>query len=473
MERTSRERPPRPLLRRQRAVPLGLALLAALAAIVATPGASLASAPPPPAGFTTVWTDDFSGAAGTSPSSSNWIFDLGHGAPGGPPNWGTGEVESMSNSTSNVFQDGQGRLHIRALRDSSGNWTSGRLESQRSDFQPPAGGVLRFQASIAMPNVSGSGALGYWPAFWALGTPIRSGGTWPSVGELDFMESINAVATEFGTMHCGTNPGGPCNESSGIGGTVSCSTCWGQFHTYTVEWDKSVSPETIRWFLDGTQFFSINSTRVDATTWANATNHPYFIMLDLAIGGGFPAAFGGGPTSSTVSGGEMILDYVAVYSKAGGGGPTPTPAPTPTPPGGGGVSATSTIQAESFNAKSAQPQAEATTDTGGGQDMGFIGNGDWLQYNNVNFGSSPLTQFHARVASGAGAGVSGLVEVHLDSLSNPAVGSFSIANTGGWQSWRTVPANMNGTTGTHTVFLKFVTGSGQNFVNVNWFTFSP
>jgi hypothetical protein len=300
------------------------------------------------------------------------------------------------------------------------------------------------------------------------------------------MESINAVATEFGTMHCGSNPGGPCNESTGIGGRASCSTCWGQFHTYTIEWDKSVTPETIRWFLDGTEFFSINSTRVDATTWANATNHPYFILFDLAMGGGFPAAFGGGPTSATVSGGEMIVDYVAVYTKqAGGGGgtptptppptptPTPPPTPTPTPPSGGGVNAQSTIQAESFNAKSAQPQTEPTTDTGGGLDVGFIGNGDWLEYNNVNFGSSPLTQFKARVASGAGNGVSGLVEVHLDSLNNPAIGSFSIANTGGWQSWRTVPANMSGTTGTHTVFLKFVTGSGQNFVNVNWFTFSP
>ena len=95
-----------------------------------------------------------------------------------------------------------------------------------------------------------------------LGTPVRTHtGTWPSVGELDIMESINAVATEFGTMHCGSNPGGPCNESSGIGGRQSCSACWGQFHTYTIEWDKSVTPETIRWFLDGTQFFSINATR--------------------------------------------------------------------------------------------------------------------------------------------------------------------------------------------------------------------
>ena len=33
---------------------------------------------------------------------------------------------------------------------------------------------------------------------------------------------------------------------------------------------------------------------------------------------------------------------------------------------------------------------------------GLIGNGDWLQYNNVNFGSTPVEEFIARVASGAG-----------------------------------------------------------------------
>src|SRR5262249_1844295 len=245
MERTSVTRFERPFLRRRRAVPLGLAVIAALVGMVAMPGVSLASAPPPPAGVTTLRVGDLDGASGPSPSSANWFFDLGHNTPGGPANFGTGEVESMTNSTSNVFQDGSGNLHIRALRDSSGNWTSGRLESQRSDFQPPAGGVMRVQASIAMPNVSGNGALGYWPAFWMLGTPVRTGtNTWPSAGELDIMESINAVGTEFGTMHCGVDPGGPCNETTGIGGTTSCS-CWGQFHTYTIEWDRSVSPETI------------------------------------------------------------------------------------------------------------------------------------------------------------------------------------------------------------------------------------
>src|SRR5204863_5535926 len=142
-----------------------LALVAALAAMVAMPGVLLAVAPAPPGGFTTAFVDDFNGAAGTTVSGANWRFDTGQGI------FGTGEIETMTSSTNNVFLDGQGRMHIRALRDGAGNWTSGRLESQRADFVPPAGGVMRVQASIALPNVNSSNGLGYWPAFWMLGAP--------------------------------------------------------------------------------------------------------------------------------------------------------------------------------------------------------------------------------------------------------------------------------------------------------------
>jgi hypothetical protein len=51
------------------------------------------------------------------------------------------------------------------------------------------------------------------------------------------------------------------------------------------------------------------------------------------------------------------------------------------------------------------------------------------------------------------------------------VGDFAIANTGGWQSWRTVPANISAVTGVHEVFLTFASGQPADFVNVDWFTF--
>ena len=135
------------------------------------------------------------------------------------------------------------------------------------------------------------------------------------------------------------------------------------------------------------------------------------------------------------------------------------------------VPATSTIQAEAFSTESGVI-VETTTDTGGGQNVGAASDGDYLEFDAVDFGTTPLLTFSARVASGAAGGVSGLVNVRLDSRTGPSIGSFAIADTGGWQSWRTVPANITGTTGVHTVYLTFDSGQPASFVNVNWFTFS-
>jgi len=442
------------------------AVLAISLGIAAISAPARAALPPPPSGWTQVFADDFNGPAGTGLDTGNWRYDTGTGYPGGAANWGTGEIETMTSSTANVYQDGAGHLAIKPIRDGNGNWTSGRVETQRTDLSAPAGGVLRVQASIQQPNVTTGNGAGYWPAFWMLGQAARGTGAagWPSIGEIDIMEDINGRSSEFGTLHCGTSPGGPCNETTGIGsGERACNGCQTGFHTYAMEYDRSTNPEQLRWYLDGNNFFTINANQVDATTWANATHHGFFVILNVAMGGGFPAAFGGGPNGSTVSGQPMLVDYVAAYTKGGsgsGGGGT-----------GGGGSATGTIQAESYQAQSGT-QTEACTDSGGGSDVGYISNGDWLQYNNINFGSAGLHTINARVANGAAAGVSGLVEVHLDSLSNPAIGSFSVGNTGGWQSWTTVPGSVGTVTGTHTVYLKFSTGSGQDFLNLNWFDFS-
>ena len=86
---------------RRRGLLVAVAGVLPVAALIAVPLMANASAPPaPPAGWTTVFSDDFNGTAGTAPSSANWIYDLGTSYPGGAGNWGTGEVESNTNSTS-------------------------------------------------------------------------------------------------------------------------------------------------------------------------------------------------------------------------------------------------------------------------------------------------------------------------------------------------------------------------------------
>jgi Beta-1,3-glucanase/Carbohydrate binding module (family 6) len=135
------------------------------------------------------------------------------------------------------------------------------------------------------------------------------------------------------------------------------------------------------------------------------------------------------------------------------------------------VSAFSRIQAAGHSSNNGT-WYETCTDSGGGRDVAWIDNGCWLGYPGIDFGSAGASQFIARVASGAASGISGLVQVALDSPSAAPLGSFAVANTGGWQSWQTVPANMSAVTGVHTVYLVFSSGQQDDFVNVNWFTFA-
>ncbi len=299
--------------------------------ISASAGVCPTGQPQNQSGWVLTWGDEFNAAANTGVDTGDWLYDTGTGyaCPGCPANWGTGEVESMSDSTANVYHDGAGHLAIKPLHTSSSataGWTSGRIETQRTDFQPPAGGAMAVEASLQQPDVAGAAAAGYWPALWMLGTPFRGNYlNWPRVGEIDIMEGVNGSSYELGTLHCGTSPGGPCNEYTGLSsGPVSCPGCQSAFHTYRVELDASVSPEQIRWYLDGVNFFTVCSDQVDATTWADATDHGFFIIIDVAMGGGLPAAFGGGPTASTTSGIPMLIDYVRVYTRV-----SETPSPTP------------------------------------------------------------------------------------------------------------------------------------------------
>src|SRR5450759_3538563 len=101
-----------PTVRRLR----GLALMFVIGlagSIVGLAGSALPAAAAvgsPPAGFTLTWSDDFTGAANTGVNTANWLYDTGPGS-----NFGTGEIETMTNSTANVYQDGASHLVLKAI----------------------------------------------------------------------------------------------------------------------------------------------------------------------------------------------------------------------------------------------------------------------------------------------------------------------------------------------------------------------
>ena len=95
-----------------------------------------------------------------------------------------------------------------------------------------------------------------------------------------------------------------------------------------------------------------------------------------------------------------------------------------------------TIKADSFNAQSGA-RTEHTGDTGGGSNVGWLADGDWMRYNGVNLGSAGTLTTSMRIAA-AYPDRSGTVEVHLDSVTGPLVAAIPATATGGWQSWATV-----------------------------------
>lgn len=122
-------------------------------------------------------------------------------------------------------------------------------------------------------------------------------------------------------------------------------------------------------------------------------------------------------------------------------------------------------EAEDFSGQSGT-QTEACTDTGGGNNIGFIENGDWIKINALDFDKS-VSSFDVR-ASSAGSG--GKIEVRLDSQNGTLAGTCNVTVTGGWQTWKTQSCKIEGINGMHDVFLVFKGGSGYLF-NMNWWQF--
>ena len=113
------------------------------------------------------------------------------------------------------------------------------------------------------------------------------------------------------------------------------------------------------------------------------------------------------------------------------------------------------IEAENFLSKSGM-QAETTDDVGGGQNLGHIGDGNWVEYAIEN--NSPDTEYQIsfRLAS---PNTGGMINFYIDDIS---VGSVYALNTGHWQVYQSVVSNINISQGKH--YLKVVAmKAGFNF----------
>jgi beta-glucanase (GH16 family) len=271
-------------------------LLAAAALLSLSCGGGATLQPPPATGFTLAWSDEFNGADGSSPDASKWTYDTGGNG------WGNNELEYYTNRTQNA-QIKSGNLVITAQKETytgsdgvTRNYTSARLKTQGL-FNQAYG---RFEARIKIPA-----GQGMWPAFWMLGNNISSV-SWPKCGEIDIMENIGK---EPGTVHGSLHSSSTTSRTSDASAPFSLPA--GQhfaddFHLYAVEWE----PGTIRFYVDSNLYSTFTQSQWPAGgAWT--FDHPFFILLNVAVGGDWPTS----PDNTTVFPQQMLVDYVRVYTK--------------------------------------------------------------------------------------------------------------------------------------------------------------
>ena len=253
------------------------------------------------------WSDEFNGATNSLPNPTNWAYDNPTaGASNGELEMycgqpGAGQSGDCAAWGQNAHLDGQGNLLISAIRQPDGKWTSARLITH-GKFVFTYG---RAEARMKLPV-----GAGLWPAFWMLGDNLYSGTSWPNCGEQDSMENVPALGPS--TIRSSLN--GPRYNSTNAlhadytfpnGGRIDTG-----FHIYGLIWKTNL----VQYYVDDytRPFVSFSPANMPTNgVWA-FNNHPFFILLNLAVGGGWP----GNPDANTPSPAKMFVDYVRVYQPA-------------------------------------------------------------------------------------------------------------------------------------------------------------
>ena len=264
-------------------------LLAALSAALMA-SAATAQAQTEQSAAAVTFSDTFDGPAGASVDTSKWQIETGD-------NVNNHERQYYTAGNRNAALDGQGHLVITARRENPANYqcwygtcqyTSARLNTS-GKFTAQYGHV---EARMKIPR-----GQGMWPAFWMLGTPVN----WPDSGEIDVMENVGfEPSTVHGTIH---GPGYSGSGGIGAGYTLPGGQAFADaFHTFAVDW----APDSITWSVDGNVYQRRTPADLGGRTWV--FNKPFFLILNLAVGGYWP----GDPDGSTAFPQQLVVDHVSV-----------------------------------------------------------------------------------------------------------------------------------------------------------------
>lgn len=275
--------------------------------------------------WATVWFDDFEG---TRLDRARWAPEVSC--------WGGGnnERQCYTDRPRNIqVADGVLRL-IAQKEDFEGPlYPQGRAGKNTANQAYTSGKVRtrdladwkygRFSARMKLPEGQGP-----WAAFWMMPSGDAYG-SWPLSGEIDIMEAVN-----LGTP-CETCAGGVETRTSGalhFGDTApnnsylhrytpdeGAGSPAAEWRTYTLEWGEG----TLQWFVDDQMFLRLTSNDwYTASPKAEGRNtapfdQPFYLMLNLAVGGNLPEKSNGRGFDPEVFPAELLIDWVRVETCLG------------------------------------------------------------------------------------------------------------------------------------------------------------
>jgi len=251
--------------------------------------------------WTLIWSDEFNGK---NLDRTKWDYQIGTGSQYGLNGWGNDELQYYTEDNAKV-KDGNLIIEVRREDKEGMKYTSSRIRTIKDDetelFTTTYG---KIEARIRLPEGNG-----VWPAFWMLPTTDKYYGGWPNNGEIDIMEAKGRLTNRiYGTLHYGTS-WDTDHKYTGDMYRFETNYC-DDFHVYAVEWQ----PDLMIWTVDGKEFYR-TSRWYNGYDYPAPYNKPFYILLNLAIGGNFD---GGINPDKSFTSASMYVDYVRVYQRKSG-----------------------------------------------------------------------------------------------------------------------------------------------------------
>lgn len=246
---------------------------------------SQATATPVPAGWTLVFSDEFSGNGALDPGK--WGYEIGY-IRNHEAQYYTSRPENVRVEAGNLVVEGRKEAHQGHAYTSASINTLGRFE------------FLYGRVEVRAKLPTGNGA---WPAIWMLGTNRTQVG-WPACGEIDIMENVGFDPLAIhGSVHTAVY-----NHTTGTQKTavVTVAKPWEDFHVYAMEW----YPDRIDIFVDGQKYFTFGNEGAGSSTWP--FDKPQYLLINLAIGGSWGGQKG---IDDALFPKRFVVDYVRVYQQ--------------------------------------------------------------------------------------------------------------------------------------------------------------